>query len=329
MAAAFNPAETFFASPHFHFVSCATPTASARRIATWFVTAPVSPAETVLVTGATGNVGRALVPMLARGGVRVIAASRGGPPLRESADGANVRRLDLRDPASVGAALEGVDRLFLATPLEKDMAGVANRVVEQAHDAGVRQIVRLSALGAGGGAATRLAAVHEETETALRACGRPFVCLRPNAFMQNVVGQFADTIRRTSRFAAPQGDGRVSTIDARDVAAVAAHVLTQSPPPTGCFDLTGPAALSNHDIAAVLSRLLGREIRYVDADPRETRAALHAQGVTAWLADIIMELYDLSARGDAALITTDVEQLLGRAPTSFETFAADHADAFR
>jgi uncharacterized protein YbjT (DUF2867 family) len=289
----------------------------------------VSNSETVLVTGATGNVGRALVPMLACAGVQVRAASRRGTALRDALAGVRAQRLELRAPGSVAEALEGVDRLFLATPLEPDMAGVAARVVEQARSAGVAQIVRLSAFGAGRGAATRLAAVHEQTETVLRASGVPCVCLRPNAFMQNIVNQFAEGIRQRGSLRAPQGNGRVSTIDARDVAAAAAHVLTQSPPPTGCFDLTGSAALSNHDIAAVLSRVLGREIRYVDTEPGETRATLLAHGLRPWLVDIVMELYDLSARGGAASITTDVEQLLGRAPTSFEAFAVDHAEAFR
>ncbi len=289
----------------------------------------MSDSETVLVTGATGTVGRALVPLLAGAGARVLAASRRGLPLHDKLEGVTTRCLDLRDPASVAAALERVDRLFLATPLEQDMAVVATRLVKQARSARVAQIVRLSALGAGGGAATRLAAVHDATEAALRESGIAFVCLRPNAFMQNIVGQFAGDIRKSNSFHAPQGNGRVSSIDARDVAAVAARVLTQPPPPSGYFDLTGPAALSNYDIAAVLSRVLGREIQYVDTQPGETRAALHAHGLSPWLIDIVMELYDLSARGGAAFVTPDVERLLGRTATSFEVFAADYAEAFR
>ena len=121
----------------------------------------------------------------------------------------------------------------------------------------------------------------------------------------------------------------MSAVDARDVAAVAARVLTQSPPVSGCFDLTGPEALSNHDIAALLGRVLGREIRYIDTEPGETRATLLAQGLSPWLTDIIMELYDLSSRDGAARVSPDVETLLGRGPTLFEVFAADCAFHFR
>jgi uncharacterized protein YbjT (DUF2867 family) len=147
--------------------------------------------------------------------------------------------------------------------------------------------------------------------------------------MQNTVGQFAASIRQWSRFRACQGSGRVSVIDARDVAAVATVMLTGVPPPAGCFELTGPEALSCDGIADVLTRVLGREVRYVDTEPGETRATLLAQGLCPWLTDIVMQLYDLSARGGVARVTSDVADVLGRPPASFEAFALDYADAFR
>jgi uncharacterized protein YbjT (DUF2867 family) len=289
----------------------------------------VSDSGLVLVTGATGTVSRDLVHRLAEHRVPVRAVSRNPPEPGAVAAGIEAARVDLREPAATATALEGVERLFLVTPLEEDMAAVAARVVEQACRAGVAQVVRLSAFGAGGRAATRLAVIHEETEACLGQCGVPWVSLRPNAFMQNIVAQFAGVIRRTGCFRACQGSGRVSMIDARDVAAVAARVLTQSPPVSGCFELTGPEALSNYDVARALSRVLARDIRYVDMQPGEMRATLLAHGMSQWLTDIVMELYDLSARGGAATVTSDVAQLLGRAPIAFETFAADHAGAFR
>jgi uncharacterized protein YbjT (DUF2867 family) len=300
-----------------------------RRPLAEFSVLAMSAGETILVTGATGTVGGALLSLLARQGVAVRAVSRGGLAADGIAEGIDAIRADLRDARAVAEVLAGVDRVFLATPLEEDMARVAARVVEQACRAGVRQVVRLSAFGAGGGSDTRLAAVHRHTEECLRHAGIPWVFLRPNAFMQNTVVHFAASISRYGSFRAPQGGGRVSAVDARDVAAVAARVLTQSPPVSACFDLTGPQALSNHDIAAILGRLVGREIRYVDTEPGETRATLLAQGLSVWLTDIIMELYDLSSRDGAARISSDVSMVLGRAPTPFRVFAADHADRFR
>jgi uncharacterized protein YbjT (DUF2867 family) len=284
----------------------------------------MSDSQTVLVTGASGTVGSFLVPLLADHGVIVRAVSRRGLLPDGLPQGVVGAKVDLRDPRCVAEILVGVDRLFLCTPLEEDMADVAARVVAQACQAGVRQIVRLSALGAGGGGKTRLATIHEQTEECLRRAGVPWVFLRPNAFMQNTIAHFADSIRRYGSFRAPQGVGRVSAVDARDVAAVAARVLTQSATDNACFDLTGPEALSNQDIAALLGRLLGREIRYCDTEPGETRATLLAQGLSAWLTDIVMELYDLSSRGGAARVSPDVAAVLGRAPASFQAFAADN-----
>lgn len=289
----------------------------------------VSELGPVLVTGATGTVGSTLVRLLADKGVAVRAVSRRGSPGVASANGIESFSADLRDPEAVARALAGVERLFLATPLEEDMVAVAARVAEQACRAGVRQVVRLSAFGAGSDANTRLGQIHAQTEACLRRIGLPWVSLRPNAFMQNTVAHFADSIRRYASFRAPQGSGRVSVIDARDIAAVAAHILTQSPPINDCFELTGAQALSNYDIAAVLGRVLGRDIRYFDTEPGETRATLLARGLSPWLTDIVMELYDFSARDAAARVGSDVEELLGRAPTSFEAFARDYAGAFR
>jgi uncharacterized protein YbjT (DUF2867 family) len=289
----------------------------------------VSKAGRVLVSAATGTVGSVLVRLLAKDKVCVRALSRHGAGQAAHLDGVESVSADLRDAQAVAKALVGIDRLFLATPLQEDMAAVAARVAEQACRAGVGQVVRLSAYGAGDGAATRLGSIHAQTEDHLRGLPIPAVLLRPNAFMQNTLTQFAAGKGASDELRAPQGAGRVSMIDARDIAAVAAHVLTREPPSSGCYELTGPRALSNYDIAAVLGRALGRDIRYIDTEPDETRAALRDQGFSPWLSDIVMELFELSARGAAARISADVERLLGRAPIGFERFVADYAAAFR
>ena len=285
--------------------------------------------DTVVVTGATGTVGRRLVGLLRDQGVAVRAVSRHSMPATAATRGVEFIRADLRDARAVAAAIAGVERLFLATPLEEDMAAVAERVAEQACRAGVRQLVRLSAFGAGDEPSTRLAEIHSRTDACLQSMGVACVLLRPNAFMQNTLTYFADSIRRHHDFRAPQGSGRVSVIDADDIAAVAARVLSQSPPPGGCFELTGGEALSNADLAAVLTRVLGRDIRYVETELEETRATLVAAGMSPWLVDIVMDLYAFSARGGAERVSGEVERLLGRAPKSFAAFVAENAAAFR
>ena len=286
-------------------------------------------AGTVLVTGATGTVGSAVVSALADADVSVRAIARNPETLAGRASSVQAVRADLSERNDVAAALDGVQRLFLLTPLEQDMAGVAARVIEQAHAAGVVQIVRLSVFGAGRHADTRLASFHRETEQVLESCGVPWASLRPNAFMQNTISYFAESIRRDGVFHAPQGQGRVSLIDVRDIAAVAVSLLTDPRPSSRSYELTGPEALSNYEVADQLSRALGRPVAYVDVDPEQTRRALAAQGMPLWLLDIVMDLYAFSATGGAARVSSDVQKVLGRKPITFRQFARDHADAFR
>lgn len=279
----------------------------------------------ILVLGATGTVGSALVHRLAGYGVAIRAAARHPAP----ADSPLIEpcRLDLRDWRACARALEGVARLFLLTPLEEDMAAVAARLLDQAVAAGVAYVVRLSALGAGSPPLTRLGALHRETEQVLEETGIAFASLRPNAFMQNFVTQLGAGIRGQDAFHGCQGEGRVSLVDARDIADIAASLLARDEDIVGAFDLTGPEALSNHEAAMVLSRVLGRAIEYVDDSARTLRASLLDVGVSPWLLDIVMELYALSAAGGAARVSADTARLLGRPPTGFEAFVGDHAGA--
>ncbi|MDX1434572.1 MAG: NAD(P)H-binding protein, partial [Gammaproteobacteria bacterium] len=235
----------------------------------------------VLVLGATGTVGSVVVERLAASGVAVRAASR--RPRTPAPPGVAPLALDLRDPRAVAGALSGARRLLLLTPLEEDMTAIAARVIEQAADAGVEYAVRLSAFGAGEPPLTRLGAVHRETERALETSGIAFAALRPNAFMQNFVTQLAPAIRDGDAFRACQGEGRVSMVDARDVAEIAASMLTSDQPAVGAFELTGPVALSYDDAAAVLSGVLGRPIAYHDEPVDHTRTALLATGLSPWL----------------------------------------------
>ena len=236
--------------------------------------------------------------------------------------------LELRDARACADALAGVRRLFLLTPLEEDMAAVAARLVEQAVHAGVEYVVRLSAFGAGEPPRTRLGAVHRETERALERSGMAFASLRPNAFMQNFATQLAGSIRAQNVFRACQSEGRVSLVDARDVAEIAATLLRTGRVVEGAFELTGPEALSYREAAAVLSKVLGRTIEYLDEPAAQVRASLLAAGLSPWLVEIVMELYALSAAGGAERVSVDSARLLGRAPRSFEAFVRDHAEAF-
>lgn len=284
--------------------------------------------QKVLVTGATGTVGREVVPRLAASGVQVRAACRHPEMLALPEDYVDTVAMDLRDPAELDRALEDIEKIFYLSPLEETMVEDAALMVERAQAHGVRHMVRLSALGVDHARKITLGKVHGEVERIIRGSGIDCTFLRPNSFMQNFITYWGESIRRQSAFLIPQGQGRVSIIDARDIADVAAAVLTQDGHAGKAYELSGPQALSNYDIAKVLSDVLGREISYRDIPVEDARSALTEQGMSEWMVSVILELFEMSKADDAADVNDNVEQLIGRPPIRFEAFVQDFSHAF-
>lgn len=285
--------------------------------------------QRILVTGATGAVGREVVPRLAVSGVQVRAACRHPEMLALPEDYVDTLVMDLRNPADLDRALEDTEKIFYLSPLDEYMAEDAALLVERARAHGVRYLVRVSALGVDYPRKITLGKVHGEVERIIRGSGIECTFLRPNSFMQNFVTYWGESIRRQNAFSIPQGQGRVSLIDARDIADVAVAVLTQDGHAGKTYELTGPEALSNHDIARIFSDVLGREISYRDISLKNARNSLIEQGMSEWMVTVILELFEMSAADEAAEVNDTVEQLIGRAPIRFEAFARDFSHAFR
>ena len=281
----------------------------------------------ILVTGATGTVGRHVVGALSRSGVPVRASCR-RPGALGALSGVEPVPADLERPQTLRRALEGAATLFLSTPLEERMIDRALNVVEEARRAGVAHVVRLSAFGAGRDGANTLGRVHRSVETGIEASGMAWTMLRPNSFMQNYVAFAGPTIAREGAIHMPQGEGAVSMVDARDVADAAVAALLEPGHHGAAYELTGPQALSNGEVAEILSAALGRSVRYVDVAESATREALSAAGLGPWLTGIIMELYAMSKTGEASQVIPDLADVLRRSPTTFARFAADHREAF-
>jgi len=144
-----------------------------------------------------------------------------------------------------------------------------------------------------------------------------------------MVNYNAPTINTQNAFYGCQGEGRVSHIDIRDIAAVAVKTLTEDGHEGKTHTLSGPAALSNAQIAQILSDDLAREINYVDLPPEQLKQAMLAAGMPEWGADALCDLQRLYREGGASAMTSDVEQILRRKPTSFEQFSRDYRQAFQ
>lgn len=280
----------------------------------------------ILITGASGNVGREVVKQIAQTGVQVRAAYQSVSKAAAAPSGVQLVTLDYNEPATVRAALNGVDRVFLVGPPTANVVALERKAIDEIKRSGARQVVKLSAMG---GRSAIFPGQHADSEDYIKSSGVTYTFLRPNGFMQNFVNYSAGTINSQNAFYGCQGDGKVSHIDIRDVAAVAVKTLIEDGHQGKTYTLTGPAALSNAEVAQILSDDLGREIRYIDLPPAQFKQALLAAGLPEWSADALIDLQRFYREGGASAVTSDVERLLNRKPTSFEQFSRDHRQAFQ
>ncbi len=280
----------------------------------------------ILITGASGNVGREVLRQIAKTGVQVRAAYQSVGKAAAAPSGVELVTMDYNQPASLRAALNGVERVFLVGPPASNLVALERKAVDEIKRSGVKHVVKLSAMG---GRAATYPRQHAESEDYIQSSGVPYTFLRPNGFMQNFVNYNAATINTQNAFYGCVGEGKVSHVDIRDIGAVAVKTLTETGHEGKAYTLTGPAAFTNAEIAQILSDDLGREIRYIDLPREQFKQALLGAGLQEWDADALIDLQRLYHEGGASAVTSDVERLLGRKPTSFEQFSRDHREAFR
>jgi uncharacterized protein YbjT (DUF2867 family) len=279
----------------------------------------------ILITGASGNVGREVVKQIAETGAEVRACFQSLNKAAAVPSGVETVRLDYNQPETVRAALTGVDRVFLVGPPTAELPALERMAIDVIKQSHVGQVVKLSAMG---GREAIFPRQHAESEDYIQSSGVPYTFLRPNGFMQNMVTYNGPTINTQNAFYGSVGDGRVSHIDVRDVAAVAVKTLTENGHAGSSYTLTGPEALTNREIARILSGTLGREIRYIDLPAPQLKQALLAAGVPEWSVDALLDLERLYREGKAATVTRDVEQILGRKPIGYSQFLRDNKNAF-
>ncbi|WP_205504051.1 SDR family oxidoreductase [Rufibacter psychrotolerans] len=287
--------------------------------------------DTILVTGATGTVGSATVKALSAVGARVRAGVRStikGENLKRL-PGVEVVELDFARPETLAVAFTGVSTALLITPFAADQVEMARKLVDAAQAAGLRHVVRLSASGAEVEPGIQLGQWHRMAEEYLKATELNYTILRPGTFMQNFVHQHAPSIVQENSFYLPMGNGRVAYIDVRDIGDVAAEILQR---PEGhdakAYTLTGPQALSGYEVAQVLSTATGRTISYIDVPEEAARASMQQGGLPDWMTESLLELNAISRTGYASGVTSDVQQIIGRAPYSFQDFALAYKECF-
>ncbi|MFI6181368.1 NAD(P)H-binding protein [Nonomuraea sp. NPDC051191] len=281
----------------------------------------------IVVTGATGTVGGEVVRLLAGQGERVRAMTR-TPSKVEALPGVEVVQGDFDDPGSLAAAARGADAMFLLSAPGPWLARHDEAMVMAAQAAGVRKVVKVSAIGTGeehGGA--RVGDWHLAGERALRAGELEWTILRPSSFASNAL-RWAPQVRQGQPVPNTTGKGRQGVVDPRDVAEVAVTALTSDAHVRTVLTLTGPELLGVRDMAKALGETLGRAVETVDLPLEVYRTQLIAAGVDPEFADVAVDGSRLVARDGNARLTRDVELVLGRGPRTFLTWAADHSAAF-
>lgn len=275
----------------------------------------------ILVTGGTGNIGSELVRLLAAAGQKVRLLTR-DPSKAKAPAGVEVAKGDFTEPASVTAALQGVDKALMNAP------GTAQELafVEAAKKAGLKHLVMISSGGVSRGVGA--GPVHAPTEKALQASGIPWTILRPSEFMTNFLWLRDAIVGQGSIYRATAG-GKSAVIHPHDIAAAAAKVLTSDGHAGKIYELTGPAALSAAEVAAHIAAASGRNVRHVDVPVSAAREEMVKQGFPSPLADSVAAFYQSVADGHEAKIEPGLQQLTGSAGRTFETWAKENAAAFR
>lgn len=275
----------------------------------------------LLITGASGTIGRELVKALrARRAEFAVMSSKPAP-------GAVLG--DFADLASLARAFAGVQTLFLLFPLAPNSFELARNAVEAAKAAGVKHIVRSSGAGAEAGSPVAIADLQGRIDALVEASGIPYTLLRPNGFMQNWVTFYSAQLK-AGVYAAPHGTAGISVVDVRDIAEAAAAVLLNPAAHVGrAYTLTGGEALSTAEQVAAIAGATGRAIRYEDIPEAQAEAQLRAWGLPDVMVGYFMSLNHVYKQGWAAGVSPDLQTLNGHAPRRFADFAAEHAAAWQ
>lgn len=281
----------------------------------------------ILVTGATGTVGSEVVKQLLEAGQKVRVLVRDPAKAAKFGGKVEVVQGDLDKPETLGPAFAGVDKAFVLA-MGLDLPKLEGNAFDAAKKAGVKHIVKLSALGASIEPGIEISRWHHACEEKLKATGIAWTMLRPGNFASNALS-WAGSIKGQSSVFQPSGEGKTAPIDPRDLAAVAVKVLTTEGHEGKGYELTGPEALSAAEQVEKIGAAIGKPLRFVDVPEAAAREGMLKSGMPEAIVGPLLELMALIRAGYGATLTPTVEELLGRKPRTFDEWARDHAGAFR
>jgi len=282
----------------------------------------------ILITGGTGKVGRELVRQLSTVGVSARVLVRTERSARSIRDiGLEAILGDLTDPRSIQGALRGVKKAFLLAPPSQTETDLKCRFIAAAKEAGVHQVVMVTAAGNTHYSPVFQARQHARAEDCLKTSGLCFAILQPTFFMQNFIAQ-AEGIRSQGAIYGNFGEGKIAFVDAGDIASVARSCLTEDGHDRETYVVTGAESLTHTMVVEKLSAALGKEIRYVDLPPEQSIRGMISMGYPEWLAADLARLAQNVAAGLFAMTTDVVERITRRPPIPFDQFLQNNLTAF-
>jgi uncharacterized protein YbjT (DUF2867 family) len=282
----------------------------------------------ILLTGATGKIGGETARQLLAKGARLRALVRDAAKAEDlGAAGVELMVGDIADATTVTRALADADKAFLLLPNGEHQEAHEKQFTDLAVAAGVKHLVKMSSMEAVATGKTPIPRAHWAVEEHIRASGLAWTMIKPNFFMQNLLGS-ARTIKEQSMFSLPMGTGTTGMADARDIGAVCTEVLTGTGHAGKSYEITGPEILTFADVADRFSEVLGKKVGYVAMPMAQFRERM-VNVLKPWHLNAVCELFQEIDEIGLDHTTDTFRKLIGREPKSVRQFIQDHVALFR
>lgn len=285
--------------------------------------------QKVTVFGATGKIGRELLPLLSGAQIPTIAVTR-NKNKAPSMPFVEWTEADMSDRSTLHKAIGHSTDIFLASSVGNRFIEEQSNVIAEALQVGVKHLVKISSPGAAKDSPNLIARPNGEVDAFLKASGLPYTILQPTAFMQNWLGGFSETIKKERRIYEATGDGKRPFIDTRDIAEVAFRVLTDTREHVNQTHLlTGGTALSYGEVAAEIGKVIGEEVQYISLSSEQLRTRMEQAGLPKVMVDMFVSMAESTRRGEAGFVNEAVYDILHRRPGTVFEFVWDNVQWFK
>lgn len=282
----------------------------------------------IILTGATGNVGKHLLKLVLESGMNYVAVSSNPEKIQKlRAEKYNADFLDFNSEESMSNIFEKGDVLFLLNPLQENMLAYIENAVEAAKAKGIKFILRLSGMGSNPDSELLYSRRQGKADKMIIESGIDYSIICPNSFMQNFAVYYSEMIKNSNAVFLAHGAGKVSYIDVRDIAQAAFEILKNpAQHKSKIYELTGNEALSNYEIAAILSDVSGKNIKYIEISENDAAEAMRKAGVPEWNIRILSGLDMVIRNNYASALSGAYKMITNQEPIDFKQFALDYKE---